>query len=217
MKSIAMIPARLGSQRLKQKNLLKINGDSLVKLCAKKCLDADVFEKVYINSESDLILKEAPSGCLTYKRKEGLANNVATSDNFILDFLQNIKCDYLFQIHSIAPLVTKEQVKEFALRFIESEKQVGLCCEKIVLETIDHDEQPINFTFQEKTNSQDLKSPRMINWAMTAWKVDAYLIKQRCISFGENRFFYEIPRTSGIVVKTKEDYEVCKRIMEKKC
>lgn len=214
MNAVAMIPARIGSQRLKQKNLLEINNKSLVKLCAEKCLDADVFECVFINSESDLILREAPPGCFTYKRKESLSNNIATSDDFILDFLQNIECEYLFQIHSIAPLVTREQIKDFVSNFINSGKQVGLCCEKIVLETIDHEDQPVNFTFHEKNNSQDLNSLRMINWAMTAWKVDDSLKKEKCISFCTDRFFYEIPRTSGIVIKTIEEYEICKKIME---
>ena len=55
MKIIAMIPARLGSQRLKKKNLEKINDRSLVEIAIDKCLDADCFDEIWVNSESDLI------------------------------------------------------------------------------------------------------------------------------------------------------------------
>jgi CMP-N-acetylneuraminic acid synthetase len=122
MTVVAMIPARLGSQRLAKKNLLKINEKTLVKLCAEKCLQIDVFDKVYINSESDEILKETPIGCFPYRRKEQLSNDKATSDDFIIDFVKNIECKYLFQIHSIAPLLTKNNIKNFVLNFIKSNK-----------------------------------------------------------------------------------------------
>ena len=213
MKKVCVIPARLGSQRLKQKNLLMINNKSLVKLCAEKCLSSGKFDEVYINSESDTILNEAPLGCLKYKRKTDFANSVATSEDFIRDFVQNIECDYLFQIHTIAPLVTTDQISDFVDGFIESQRQVGLSYEKIILESL-IDEQPINFNFQKKENSQDLKNIHVINWAMTAWKVDNELLKEDCISYGSNRYYHEIPKIAGLVIKTHEDYIICKKLLE---
>jgi CMP-N-acetylneuraminic acid synthetase len=214
VKKVCVIPARLGSQRLKKKNLLTINNKSLVNLCAEKCISSGRFDEVYINSESDEILDEAPYGCLKYKRRKDLANGVATSEDFIRDFLQNIECDYLFQIHTIAPLLTKEQIGDFVDHFIDSEKQVGFSCEKIILESL-LGNRPINFSFEKKENSQDLKNIHIINWAMTAWKNDVSLLEEECLSFGTTRYFYEIPRTSSIVIKTKQDYVICKKIMEK--
>ena len=216
MKKVCVIPARLGSQRLKQKNLLMINNKSLVKLCAEKCLSSGRFDEVYINSESNLILNEAPAGCLKYKRNPDFANSIATSEDFIRDFVQNIECDYLFQIHTIAPLITISQVGDFVDGFIKSQKQVGLSCEKIVLESL-IDGDPINFSFNNKQNSQDLKNLHVINWAMTAWKNDASLLDQVCLSFGSNRYFHEISRITGLVIKTNEDYLVCKKLLEKQC
>ena len=141
------------------------------------------------------------------------ANSIATSEDFIRDFMQNIECDYLFQIHTIAPLVTTDQISDFVDGFVESQKQVGLSYEKIILESL-IDEQPINFDFQKKENSQDLKNVHVINWAMTAWKVDNELIKEDCISYGSNRYYHEIPKIAGLVIKTHEDYIICKKLLE---
>ena len=55
MKVIAMIPARLGSQRLKRKNLEEINKKSLVEIAIDKCVEADCFDEIWVNSESELI------------------------------------------------------------------------------------------------------------------------------------------------------------------
>lgn len=213
MRKVCVIPARLGSQRLKQKNLLEINGKSLVNLCAEKCINSAIFDSVYINSESDALLNEAPPGCLRYKRSKDLANSVATSEEFIRDFIANVDCEYLFQIHTIAPLLTEEDIKSFADNFMNSGKQVGLCYEKIILESL-IDGEPINFELNRKQNSQDLKDIHVVNWAMTAWKVDDFLLREGCLSYGSSRYFHEISKMSGMVIKTHEDYLMCKKILE---
>ena len=50
-----MIPARLGSQRLKHKNLQLINGVPLITHTIRKCLNVDTFDAVWVNSESEKI------------------------------------------------------------------------------------------------------------------------------------------------------------------
>ena len=45
---IAMIPARMGSQRLKRKNMRELHGVPLITLAIRKCLAAGVFDEVSI-------------------------------------------------------------------------------------------------------------------------------------------------------------------------
>ena len=54
MKIVAMIPARLGSKRIKHKNLRLLDGKPLVSHVLEKCKDANIFSEIYINSESEL-------------------------------------------------------------------------------------------------------------------------------------------------------------------
>ena len=54
MKIVAMIPTRLGSKRIKHKNLRLLDGKPLVSHVLKKCKDADIFSEIYINSESGI-------------------------------------------------------------------------------------------------------------------------------------------------------------------
>ena len=48
---LAMIPARMGSQRLKRKNLRELGGVPLIIRAIRKCLAAGVFDEVWVNSE----------------------------------------------------------------------------------------------------------------------------------------------------------------------
>ena len=51
MRILAMIPARMGSQRLKQKNLKEIRGAPLIAHAIRKCQEAGVFDEIWVNSE----------------------------------------------------------------------------------------------------------------------------------------------------------------------
>ncbi len=48
---LAMIPARMGSQRLKQKNLRELGGVPLITRATRNCRAAGVFDGIWVNSE----------------------------------------------------------------------------------------------------------------------------------------------------------------------
>ena len=48
---IAMIPARMGSQRLAKKNLRELDGVSLIARAIRRCHSAGCFDEVWVNSE----------------------------------------------------------------------------------------------------------------------------------------------------------------------
>ena len=51
---VAMIPARLGSKRIKNKNLRLLKGKPLVCHVLDKAKEACEFDDIYVNSESDI-------------------------------------------------------------------------------------------------------------------------------------------------------------------
>ena len=55
-KFIALIPARGGSKGVKNKNLKKINGYSLVELAIKTAIKSKIFHKIILSSDSKTIL-----------------------------------------------------------------------------------------------------------------------------------------------------------------
>jgi len=99
-----MIPCRLGSQRVKKKNLRLLGGKVLAQWVADVCKEANVFDDIYINSESEIFSDIAKqSGIKFYKRPEYLASSYASNDEFALDFINSIDCDVLVQINPTSP------------------------------------------------------------------------------------------------------------------
>lgn len=211
MKIIGMIPARLGSQRLKQKNLQEIEGVSLIAYAIRKSITADVFDEVWVNSESEIFGDIAlTEGVNFHKRPEDLANNTATSEDFIYEFLVNHECDYVVQVHSIAPLMTVGDIKSFVDEVRKGQSDILLSTEEIQIECAFKGE-PINFTYAEKTNSQELTPVQRISWSITAWKRDTYLKAYdggKCATYSGKVSYFPISKLASHVIKTQEDLDI---------
>lgn len=216
MKTVAMIPARMGSQRLKKKNLAPLAGQPLITHAIEKCQKAGCFDDIYINSENAEFAEFAGQyGIKFYQRPEELGNSVATSEQFVYDFLKNVDCDLLVQVHSIAPLLSAEEVEAFAKSFIQSDADVMLSCIEDQIE-VAYKNTPVNFTFSEKTNSQDLTPTQRVTWSITGWRAKPYV---DAVEAGETGTycgkidFYPVSAISGHVIKTQTDLDIAEALL----
>ncbi|PVB59496.1 NTP transferase domain-containing protein [Labrenzia sp. 011] len=215
-KLIAMIPARLGSQRLKKKNLALLNGSPLIAHAIRKCFSAGCFDEVWVNSESDEIAEVARlEGAKFHSRPEELANNVATSEDFVGEFFRAHECEAMFQVHSIAPLLTASEVAGFVEAYRSADHDVLLSCIHDQIE-VAYDGRPVNFTFAEKTNSQDLKPLQRITWSITGWRRSVFLgaLDQGETATYHGRVgFYPVGPTAGHVIKTQMDLDIAAALL----
>ncbi|PZW43071.1 CMP-N-acetylneuraminic acid synthetase [Humitalea rosea] len=215
MTNIAMIPARMGSQRLKQKNLLPLQGVPLLAHAVRKCIAAGVFDEVWVNSEHDTFGEIAVAeGAKFHKRPAELANNVATSEQFVAEFLEKHPCDRLFQVHSIAPLLTVPEITRFVQEMVAGDYDVMLSVVDEPLEAFCRGE-PVNFTLTEKTNSQDLPPVRRVTWSVTGWRSETYLGAAhagQCATYAGKVGLSSLNRLAGHVIKTAEDLELAEAL-----
>lgn len=214
---IAMIPARMGSQRLKQKNLREIGGIPLITRAIRRCKAAGVFDEIWVNSEHPAfgeIAKE--EGVLFHQRPAALASNTATSEDFIYEFLKAHACDMVFQVHSIAPLLREDTIRDFVTAMEESDNDVLLSC---VLEQIEcaMAGEPVNFTYERKQNSQELEPIQRVTWSITGWRsapyIQAYEAK-KCATYAGKVGFFPVDRMAGHIIKYEEDLIIAEHYLQ---
>ena len=210
-KKIAMIPARLGSQRLKQKNLREIEGAPIIAWAVRRCLAAGCFDEVWVNSEADIFGEIAErEGVRFHRRPAELANNVATSEQFVHEFLNCHECEWVFQVHSIAPLLTARQIREFVQAAAAGPYDAMLSC---TLEQIEcaMDGRPVNFSFDAKTNSQELTPIQRVTWSISGWRAAVYqeaFLAGRTATYAGRVGFWPLDRLAGLIIKTEEDFQM---------
>ncbi len=213
-----MIPARLGSQRLKKKNLKLLKGEPLISHAINKTIKSEVFDEVWVNSESEEIGEVARSlGVNFHKRPENLANNQATSEDFVYEFFTYHECDYLVQIHSIAPLLKKTDIVSFVKELSSEKYDVLLSAQNIQIECA-YKETPVNFTMSRKDNSQDLSPIQRITWSITGWKRSTYMDAYEtgnCSTYAGNVGYFEVNSLAAHVIKTQEDLDIAEALYHK--
>lgn len=211
MKIIAMIPARMGSQRLPKKNLALLDGLPLIAHAIRKCKAAGLFDEIWVNSEHpDFGIIAAREEVQFHQRPEALGNSVATSEQFVREFLQHHPCDFVVQVHSIAPLLTVADLQSFVQKLQANEHDALMSVVEENLECL-YKGQPVNFTFAEKTNSQDLTPVQRIVWAVTAWRRQTFLDAAEsgaCATYAGRVGYSPVSRMAGHVIKTQEDLDI---------
>lgn len=215
MKIVAMIPARMGSQRLPKKNLAPLNGEPLIVHAIRKSKASALFDEIWVNSENDYFKTLADQeGVGFHHRPERLGDNSATSEQFVREFLDHHDCTFVVQVHSIVPLLTVENLRSFVLE-VKTDRHDALM--SVIDENLEcvFDGKPVNFTFAEKTNSQDLKPVKRIVWAVTAWRRETFLEAVRvgaCATYAGRVGYQTIGRLAGHVIKTQEDLDIAQAL-----
>lgn len=217
MRVIAMIPARLGSQRLKQKNLQLLNGVPLITHAIRKAKVSGMFDEIWVNSEATVFGEIAEQENVGFHlRPAELANDQATSEDFIYEFLMQHECDYVVQVHSVAPLLTVEDTQQFVNELKNSKVDVLLSVENIQIECA-YLGDPVNFTYDMKTNSQDLEPVQRITWSISAWKRDVYMAAYEagtCATYSGKVAYYPVGKLAAHVIKTQEDLDIATSLLK---
>lgn len=175
MKVVAMIPARLGSQRVKKKNLRMLGDKPLIAHVLQTALASKIFDDVYINSEADIFGDVAATyGAKFYKRPPHLSTNSATNDQFALDFMENISCDLLVQLNPTSPFLSVEDIQRAVAMFENQNCDTVLAVVKGQIEGV-FQNHPINYVATAPMPpSQELTPIYLFCNGILAWRTEVF-------------------------------------------
>jgi CMP-N-acetylneuraminic acid synthetase/quercetin dioxygenase-like cupin family protein len=219
-KVIAMIPARLGSQRVKKKNLRLIAGKPLISYIVETALEADCFDEIYINSEAEIFGEIAEYYKISfYRRPEIHASNQATNDEFALDFMKNIEGDVLIQLLPTSPLISANEIRDFTQQMMEQDYDSLISVEDKQIASV-YNSEPINFN-KLKVNppSQEMTPVRAYATVLMGWKYEKF--QQNMVKFGSAYHggdgkvgYYKVRGLSTVDIDREEDFQLAEAIIK---
>lgn len=122
MKTACFIPIKSNSERVKGKNFRKLNDKKLYEYIIAHTIEADIFDDVFIDTNSDEIAEYATKlGCKIIRRKEELAQNTANGNdllNYHFEIYPNY--DYYFQAFATAPYLQPKTISTCVEKLINS-------------------------------------------------------------------------------------------------
>ncbi len=92
-KKIAIITARGGSKRIKNKNLINFYGKPLISYSIKVAKKTNIFDKIYVTTDSSKIKQVAEyyGAIVPYLRSKKLSNDFTGTREVVVDFLKKMK------------------------------------------------------------------------------------------------------------------------------
>ncbi len=214
---LAMIPARLGSVRLKAKNLALLNGKPLIYYAIKAAKDSDVFEEIFVNSESEVFAEIAERyGVSFYKRNPQWATSEAKSDFVVYDFLINNPCKIVVWVNPTSPLQEGKEIKEIVEFFIEGRFDSLITVKDEQVHAV-FKNKPINFKFGEVfKKTQDLEPVQPFVYSLMIWRSDIFrsTFERRGNAFFCGKVgFYPVSKFSSVIIKKPEDLLIAESLL----
>ncbi len=214
---IAMIPARIGSTRLKMKNLALINGKPLIYYAVEAAKTSGVFNKIVLNSDNEIFADIAKRYDVEfYQRPRELGSSTTKSDTVVYDFMSKHPSDVLVWANPTSPLQTGCEVKEIINYFIKEELDTLITtkCEQVHCV---YQDKPVNFRMEEIfAQTQDLEPVQPFVYSIMMWKsrtfMDVYEKRGHALFCGKVGY-HPVSKKAALVVKTEEDLMLADYIM----
>ena len=184
-KLIAIIPARMGSKRLRAKNIKNFRGRPLFVWAIKSAQASKYIDEIFLSTESDKIKKIAKKFgyCTNYLRKPHLAKDSTSANDVILDVLKNLKkkYDYFIYLQATSPL------------------------RKIY--DIDHSiKKIVSGNYDTLISIDESKNKKKPNGAIYINKIKEFL-KYKTLFRNKKTVFYRMPRARSIDIDKVKDFE----------
>ena len=209
---IAMIPARIGSTRLKMKNLALLNGKPLIAYSILAAKQAGVFDRIVLNSDSHIFKSIADRyGVKFYKRPEHLGSSTTKSDDVVLDFMQNNKSEVVVWVNSISPLQTGEEIRR-VVEFFQKNNLDSLITVKEEQVHCVYQGKPVNFEESGKfAQTQDLEPVQPFVYSVMMWRAESFIeamkLQGNALLSGKVDY-YPVNKWSSIIIKTDHDLKL---------
>jgi len=131
-KHLAIIPARKGSKRVKDKNITKLQGKTLIEIITEKVVDSRLFSKVILTTDytknEACVTDISPNAYTSFeyiKRPPELASDTALMVDVIKNVLLNVgkEFSYIWIFQPTCPFTKVEDIKNI-MEMIESHPEI---------------------------------------------------------------------------------------------
>jgi len=159
---LAIIPARGNSQRIKNKNLFKLNNKPLIYWTVKSAIKSKYISSVCVTSDSNKILNYCKKfDVITILRPKKLSGNIIMPDEAIKHAYLKLKkkYDFIVMLQPTSPLRTHKDIDN-AIEIIIKNKSKSLFSSSIESRFIwkkgKNNYYPLNYNFKKRPRHQDV-------------------------------------------------------------
>ena len=217
-KYLAIIPARNGSKRIKNKNLVKIKGKTLVDIAINTASNCKKISKICLSTDIKNPTKIKNNKLFVLKRPKNLASDTSSTErtikhtiNFFLN-TQNQKFENIILLQPTSPFRSKLDI-ENALNKFEKDKSDSLFSgtkKKLFIWKKNKNYFSSNFNHNKRQRTQDMKTNYVENGAIFIFNTKKFFRKNNRL-FGKISFS-EMSLLNSFEIDDYNDLRIAKKI-----
>ena len=212
MKTACFIPIKANSERVPGKNFRVLNGKKLYQYICEHVKSANVFDDVYVDTNSEEIATyAAEQGFGVIERKPELAQNTANGNDLLVYHYQQFpQYDYYFQLFATAPYLQPETIRSCVEKLTSSEEY-----DSCFTATENHGfywlaNNPINYRPGILPRSQDMLA--VVEETTGLYGIcRASLERYRC-RIGRKPYIHTVSKFEAVDINTEEELEIAQYI-----
>ena len=213
---IIFIPIKEVSQRVPNKNFRNLGGLPLYKKCLYKLLN----HKVYIDTDSEKLIKEIESdpkleNVIAYSREKDLCGHKVSVCDLIKNFIEkfNIKSETICQLHVTSPFLKIRTIEE-AVKKIKTGHDSVVSCNRYQNRLWRREAYgfcPVNHNPLKLEQTQDLPVFYEENSLFYIFNSESFL--KTSVRVGVNPYFYETTYPENLDIDTEDDWKIVESIV----
>ena len=212
---VAVIAARSGSVRVKNKNIRKFNDSNILEMKIQQLKGIKALDEIIVNTNCDEIMDLATkAGVKCVKRKDYFASNTVSMSEVFKNIAENTDSEYIMYANATNPLVTQESYEEAIDIFFRNKKNFdSLTSCHDVKEFLYLNNDPLNYDPRNQPRSQDLPEIVALNFAISI------LSKQNMIKYqnilGKKPYMFKLNEVESIDIDTNLDFFIAEKVYKK--
>lgn len=211
MKTVALVPIKLNSQRLPHKNILPIAGHPLCWHIVNSLLNTKGIDEVYVYCSDEKIKEYIPEKAIFKQRDKRLDGDLVKGFDIYHSFISEVDADVYVLAHTTSPFIKTESMENALQHILSGENDSAFSAERIQTFAW-YEGKPINYDLNDVPRTQDMTPIWVETSAFFMFKKEIFTVHNRRIGF--NPYIQEVSGIEAVDIDEKKDYELACKLAE---
>ena len=211
MKTVALVPIKLNSQRLPHKNILPIAGHPLCWHIVNSLLNVKQIDEVYVYCSDESVIQYLPEGAIFKKRDKRLDGDTIKGFDIYRSFINEVPADVYVLAHTTSPFIKTSSIEIALSHVLSGENDSAFSAERIQTFAW-YKGKPINYDLNDVPRTQDMEPIWVETSAFFIFRKEIFTEYNRRIGFSP--FIQEVSGIEAVDIDEKKDYEMAIKLSE---
>ncbi|MCX4343435.1 MAG: acylneuraminate cytidylyltransferase family protein [Kineothrix sp.] len=211
MKTVALVPIKLNSQRLPHKNILPIAGKPLCWHLCNSLIQVKNIDEVYVYCSDEAVMQYLPEGTLFKQRETWLDGDAVRGFDIYREFIKEVDADVYVLAHTTSPFIKAASIENGLAHVLSGENDSAFSAERIQTFAW-YQGRPVNYDINNVPRTQDMEPIWIETSAFFIFKKEIFTVHNRRIGF--KPYIQEVSGMEAVDIDEKKDYDFACKLAE---